>query len=184
MLQHGITTGQEQTLLEFQMIDSAWCACAKPGRKGKIGLTRRLSFKAELKISGERAWDGHTSFPAEGEDQYNFSFICFFLLLKFDFYVGKLKMMWNVQKSGSEKMSRCVCVRVCIKTWENSSFCISGILRPIELKFGVHSKQMWPFLWYHFRLNWYLLNVFEFLILIFWKMSVTALAAANFKRSS
>ena len=31
-----------------------------------------------------------------------------------------------------------VCVYVCFKTLENSSFWISGINQPIELKFGVH----------------------------------------------
>ena len=46
------------------------------------------------------------------------------------------KLIWNVQKSGYEKIS--VCVYVCFKTLENSSFWISGINQPIELKFGVH----------------------------------------------
>ena len=39
----------------------------------------------------------------------------------------------------------CACVRahagVCFTTSENSSFCISGIAQPIELKFDVHLKQ-------------------------------------------
>ena len=63
--------------------------------------------------------------------------------------------MWNIQKSGLGKMLECVCVRarasarvhvVCVKTLKNSSFCISGIIRTIELKFGVHLKQTQLFL--------------------------------------
>ena len=39
------------------------------------------------------------------------------------------------------KKFRDVCVSVCIKTLENSGFCISGITWLIELKLGVHLKQ-------------------------------------------
>ena len=41
-----------------------------------------------------------------------------------------------------EKWFGSVCGCVYVKTSENSSLCISGITRPIELKFGVHLKQM------------------------------------------
>ena len=50
------------------------------------------------------------------------------------------------------KMSGCVCVCVRaralihVKSAENSSFCISGITQPIELKFGVHLKQTRSFI--------------------------------------
>ena len=46
------------------------------------------------------------------------------------------------------RMHVCVCH---VKTSENSSFCISGITRPIELKFGVSLKQMQRLLSYQFR---------------------------------
>ena len=57
--------------------------------------------------------------------------------------------MWNVQKSGLEKMSgsTCVCVCMCVracKTSENKSFWVL-ITQSIELKFGVHLKQFSSF---------------------------------------
>ena len=71
---------------------------------------------------------------------------------------------------------------VCVKTSENSNIYILGIILPIELKFGVHLKQTQPILWYHFRGN--SLKDWDFMTIgIFWKMSVTASAAENFKRS-
>ena len=54
-------------------------------------------------------------------------------------------MMWNVQKSGLEKMSGWMCVRACFKTSKNSNVCISGITQPIELKFGMEIKPKYPF---------------------------------------
>ena len=36
-----------------------------------------------------------------------------------------------------------------IKTSENSSFCISGIIKPIERKFDVHLRRTRPFLLSH-----------------------------------
>ena len=71
-----------------------------------------------------------------------------------DFYVRALK-----------------CVRVCVcKTLANFNFCMSGIIRSIKLKCGVHLKQTRPFLWYHFFLNWFM-NWYFMTIRIFWKMS-------------
>ena len=90
---------------------------------------------------------------------------------------------WHVQKSDLEKMP-CVYlyVYIYVKTSENSSFCTSGIIRPIGLKFGVHHlKQTRPFFLYHFRQYWF--TDCDFMtVWIFWKISVIAVAAANFKR--
>ena len=43
-------------------------------------------------------------------------------------------------------------------------------------------KQTRPFVWYHFHKNWFM--DWDLRTWIFWKMSVTALATRNFKRSS
>ena len=59
-------------------------------------------FKAELEISGEGAWDSHTSFPAEGEDRYNFSLICFFTSILLNnsqnllFQLNYLNFLWTL----------------------------------------------------------------------------------------
>ena len=66
------------------------------------------------------------------------------------FYVRTLKMIWNIQKIGLEKsrwMCMCVCVGVCMFGPRKIQVSvISGFIQPIELKFGVHRKQTWPFL--------------------------------------
>ena len=59
---------------------------------------------------------------------------------------------WHIYKIDLETIP----VSMCVKTSENSSFRISGITRPFTLKFGVHLKQTQPFLWYHFRKNWFI----------------------------
>ena len=80
----------------------------------------------------------------------------------------------------------CVCVWVCalVTTFENSSFCIWGINRTLELKFSVRLIKHTRFLFsYHFRWNWF--EGWDFMTnWIFWKKSVIALTAAHFKQWS
>ena len=66
-------------------------------------------------------------------------------------FTRALKMTRNVRKSDLKNVRMDVCMYV--KTSENSYFCISGITWLIELTLGVHLKQMWPYLWYHFCWN-------------------------------
>ena len=92
-------------------------------------------------------------------------------------------MVWNVQKSGFEKISEWNSVRACVKTSKNSNVCILTITQPIELKFDMEVKPKYILFFniifvatdYRIEILWR----FEFL-----EKCLQILAAANFKRSS
>ena len=111
-------------------------------------------------------------------------------IFQFCLLIKKALILWKTffRDFCQDTQNVCACVRVCVcfKTYANWSFCNSGsfgcIIRLIELKLGEDLKQTTPFLWYCFRWNWFM--DWDFMTWIFWKTSVNALAAENFKRSS
>ena len=70
------------------------------------------------------------------------------------FHVRKLKIMWNFQKNGLEKMFGWMCVRLCVETSKNSNVCISGISQRTKLKLCMEVEPKCYLFHYNFRQNW------------------------------